>query len=145
MIRAVIDTNVFVSGAAGFQQGESTPGDIVRRWRRQEFVLIASAPIIDEIARTLATPYFLRQSTPDIRGELMDALVRDAKHAVLTSFVEGAASHPEDDLILATAISGRADYLVTGDRNLQRLGSYRSVSMVSPREFLAILPAELSC
>jgi predicted nucleic acid-binding protein len=58
--------------------------------------------------------------------------------------VHGIATHPEDDLILATAVSGRADYLVTGDRQLLALGSYQGVRIVTPRDFLAILEAEVS-
>jgi predicted nucleic acid-binding protein len=59
----------------------------------------------------------------------------------ITVEVRGVATHPEDDLILATAISARADYLVTGDRQLQALGSYQGVQIVSPRQFLTILQA----
>ena len=60
----------------------------------------------------------------------------------VTAQVQGVATHPEDDLILATAISGNADYLVTGDRQLLALGSYGGVRIVTPRDFLAILDAE---
>jgi hypothetical protein len=53
----------------------------------------------------------------------------------VTAIVRGAATHPEDDLVLATAVSARADCLVTGDRQLQRLGSYQGVSILSPALF----------
>jgi uncharacterized protein len=49
------------------------------------------------------------------------------------------ATHPEDDLVLAAAVSAEAGYLVTGDRQLQQLGRFRGVDIVSPRAFLAIL------
>jgi predicted nucleic acid-binding protein len=45
----------------------------------------------------------------------------------------------EDDAILATALSGKADFLVTGDRQLLRLGTYRGVRIVTARDFLTIL------
>ncbi len=57
----------------------------------------------------------------------------------ITVTVQGVASHPEDDLILATAVSARADYLVTGDRQLLALGTFQGVQIVSPRDFVAIL------
>jgi predicted nucleic acid-binding protein len=53
--------------------------------------------------------------------------------------VQGVASHPEDDLILATAVSAQADYLVTGDRQLLALGRYQGVEIVTPRAFATIL------
>lgn len=52
------------------------------------------------------------------------------------------ATHPEDDLILATAVAGNAEYLVTGDRQLLALGTYEGVRIVSAAEFLAVLEAD---
>lgn len=60
----------------------------------------------------------------------------------ITVVVSGVATHPEDDLVLATAVSGQVDYLVTLDRQLLSLGEYQGVRIVSTREFLAALPPE---
>jgi predicted nucleic acid-binding protein len=60
----------------------------------------------------------------------------------ITASVHGIATHPEDDMILATAVSGHADYLVTGDSKLERLGKYKSVTILSPRRFLETLVQE---
>jgi hypothetical protein len=59
----------------------------------------------------------------------------------ITVSVAGTATHPEDDLILATALSVGVDYLVTGDSKLQRLRSYQGVTILSPRAFLEALTA----
>ena len=53
--------------------------------------------------------------------------------------VHGIATHPEDDLVLATAISGGADYLVTGDAHLINLRVYKGVQICSPRDFLWVI------
>jgi predicted nucleic acid-binding protein len=53
--------------------------------------------------------------------------------------VQGIGEDTEDDLGLATAIAGQAEYLVTGDRHLQGIGAYEGVIIVSPRQFLTIL------
>lgn len=60
----------------------------------------------------------------------------------ITVEVHGVAAHPEDDLVLATALSGQADYLVTGDLKLQRLGTHQGVQILSPRAFLDVLERE---
>ena len=60
----------------------------------------------------------------------------------LTVQVAGVATHPEDDLILATAVSSGADYLVTGDRRLRAVGAYADVAILSPREFLTLLASD---
>jgi len=46
---------------------------------------------------------------------------------------------PDDDAILATAIAGRADLLVTGDKDLLVIGSYQGISIVTPADCLARL------
>ena len=53
--------------------------------------------------------------------------------------MSGVATHPEDDLILSTAIVSKADYLVTSDRQLLALGEYEGVRIITPRDFLTVL------
>lgn len=60
----------------------------------------------------------------------------------LTTEVTGVATHPEDDLILATAVASGVASLVNGDRKLRALGTFRGVSLLSPRGFLARLEDE---
>ena len=49
-------------------------------------------------------------------------------------------SDPDDDKFLATAVGGRADYLVTGDvGDLLHLREYKSVAIISPRDFISKL------
>lgn len=57
--------------------------------------------------------------------------------------VSGLASHPADDLVLDTAVSAGATYVVTGDGPLLRLGVVQGVTIVSPRHFLEILELNL--
>jgi len=58
------------------------------------------------------------------------------------SGILGVAADTEDDLVLATAISGSAEYLVTGDKPHQALQNYQSVAIISPRAFLDVLNEE---
>lgn len=53
--------------------------------------------------------------------------------------VTGVATHTEDDRILAIAVSGKAAFLVTGDTQLQKLGSFKGVTILSPADFLKTL------
>ena len=47
---------------------------------------------------------------------------------------------PDDDRYLECAVEGQAEYIVSGDRHLLALGSYRHISIVPPRAFLAVVP-----
>ena len=42
---------------------------------------------------------------------------------------------PDDDWVLATAVSGNCDMIVTGDQDLLLLGEYAGIRIVSPRAF----------
>ncbi len=136
MIAAVLDTNVLAS--ALLRRG-GIPDTILRNWRRRAFQLVLSEHILTELARTLEQPYF-QSRLPEGQAERDVTLLRQAARVVpLTSQVTGVATHPEDDLVLATALSGQATYLVTGDTQLQRLGTYEGITIVSPRAFLDLL------
>jgi uncharacterized protein len=141
-MRVVLDANVFASGVLGYRRPDSTPGEIVRRWRTRDFVLISSDHLIGEVERTLADPYFGLRIPASESTESIDALKQDAQLIAITVTISSVASHPEDDLVLAAAVSATADYLVTGDKQLQRLGAYQGVTIVSPRQFLTLLDAQ---
>jgi putative PIN family toxin of toxin-antitoxin system len=139
MKRAVFDTNLIASGLAGYRRDESTPGALLRRWFARDFTLVMSEPLLTEVKRTLAKPYFVATTTPANRTFMLSALREQTAWTDLTTIVSGIATHPEDDLVLATAVSASADYLVTGDGPLQRLRHDLTVPIISPRDFLTLL------
>lgn len=139
MIVAVLDTNVLAAGFAGSPRLDSTPGEIVRRWRRDAFVLVVSDPILTELARAFRRPYFTRRISAVEIDEAFVGLRTEARIQPVTVLVAGIASHAQDDLILATAVSAEAPYLVTGDKALLDLEAFRGTSLLSPRQFLEML------
>ena len=59
-----------------------------------------------------------------------------------THTVHGIATHAEDDLVLATALSAGTEFLITGDQKfLHRVPGYEGVRLLSPPEFLSLLEA----
>ena len=139
MIRAVLDANVLVSGIVAARLPTSTPGELMRRWRNQDFTLVVSDVILAETERTLTKPYFRRFLNP-AQAESAVRLVRSkAERVLITVAVSGVATHPEDDLVLATTVSAKARYLVTGDAHLEALRRFRGVTIVGPRVFLSLL------
>ena len=141
MITAVLDTNVLAPALRGVGNPANTLGELLRQWRDGRFQLVVSQHILDEVRRTLATPYFSRSLSEQEQLEAVTLLATEAVLTPITASVAGVATHPEDDLILATALSVGVDYLVTGDSKLQRLGSYQGVTILSPRAFLEALAA----
>ncbi|MGH2561939.1 MAG: putative toxin-antitoxin system toxin component, PIN family [Thermomicrobiales bacterium] len=139
MNRAVFDANVFASGFAAIRTSSSTPGELVRQWRVRRFALVLSDQVLEETRRTPRKPYFQQHLTAAQAASAVQLLRVKAERVLITVVIEGVATHPEDDLVLATAVAAKARYLVTGDKKLQRLRRYRGVTILSPREFLTLL------
>jgi len=133
---AVFDTNVL---ASGFVSQVSIPGRLLLLWTYGDFELFISEHILSELEHTFAEIYFRKRLTARQRAANITLLRREASVTLITAEISGVATHPEDDLILATAVSAGAGYLVTGDKKLQRLGTHQGVIIVSPRSFLDIL------
>jgi uncharacterized protein len=141
VIRAVLDTNTIVSGTI-VPVGIS--GQLLDAARAGKFSLFISPPIVAEAIRNLAHPRIARkyQLSPGDIDRVAFYLQHQTGYIPITASVHGVATHPEDDLILATALSAKAEYLVTGDRKLQALRTYEGVAIVSPRQFLELLQAQ---
>ncbi|MBI2759914.1 MAG: putative toxin-antitoxin system toxin component, PIN family [Chloroflexi bacterium] len=138
MIAVTVDANVV---ASGFVRPQSIPDAVLRAWLADLFTLMLSDPLIDEVERTLDPPYFAQRLTRTQRAANVALLRSRAVITLITVEVHGVTTHPEDDLVLAAAVSGHAAYLVTGDKKLQRLGAYEGVTILSPRRFVdEILP-----
>jgi uncharacterized protein len=141
MIRTVLDSNVLASGIVGIDVLNSTPGELIRRWRRHELIIVTSDHILQEVERALAKPYFSSRLSARQASGAMQLLKRRTEHTGIKVTVSGIATHPEDDLVLATAISAKVQYLITGDTGLQSLDSFRGVRIMSPARFMTHLPS----
>jgi putative PIN family toxin of toxin-antitoxin system len=140
-MKVVLDTNILASGAIS---AAGTVSRIIDAWRSGQFRLIVSAPILEELERTLQKPYFRRYLTEKQCSRFLKLLQRRATVSPITVSVHEIATHQEDDVILATAVSAKADYLVTGDSRLEQVGRYRGVVILSPRRFVETLKQEAS-
>ncbi len=135
-VSATFDANVLASAIVGLNRPGSTPGRLWTAWNAGEFVLIASDPILVELERTFRKPYFSQRLTSAEIERALAVLRARATIITISAVVQGVASHPEDDVVLATALSSDAEYLVTGDADLLALRLHENVSIVSPRAFL---------
>ena len=143
MLRVVLDTNQFVSSVL-VRQG--LPAQVLDAWRRREFLLITSSPIIAEIRSTLSYPRIRRKYplTDDDMERLATLLEQDALVVPGEIDATGAVpADPADDMVLACAVEGQADLIVSGDRHLLDLGEYQGIPIVTARQFLERLQSAL--
>ena len=140
MLRAVLDTNVIVSGTIA---KNGVPFRILEAWRRQEWSLVLSLAVLDEVQRVLRLPKIARKYR--LTGEEIDDTVRLLRlHATVVPgrlAIPPASRDPGDDPILACAIEGEAEYIVTGDKDLLTLERYQGIPIVTPVRFAALLEA----
>lgn len=143
MISAVLDANTITSGILGYRNPDSIPGEIIRLWRKGIFTLITSSHIRSEVKAVLQKSFFKKHLTQQEISRIQALLQFEAKQTLITEDIRKTATHSEDDLVLATAISAKAGYLVTGDGPLLRKvgNSYKGVKLVTPNNFLQILQA----
>ena len=138
MISAVLDANILVSGIL---VPAVIPARILLAAFAGVFSCFASEVIVREVLTTIGRDRVRHRYRvePARISQVQQFPESRAVLVPITADIRGAASHPEDDLILATAVSAQADYLVTGDRQLLVLGQYQGVQIVTPRAFATIL------
>jgi len=131
-VRIVLDTNVLVSGLIS---PHGPPAKLVDQFRRAEFVLITSSPQLHELRDVLARDCLRRFVRIEEAATLManlDSLgeiVRDALPNVRLS------PDPDDNLILATAIAGKADFIVSGDKgHMISLQEAEGIPIITPAQ-----------
>ena len=104
---------------------------------KSEFDLLISEQVMSELSTTLDLPWFAARVDPSNRNwpscRLHD---RSGNGRCLQRKSSGVASHWQDDLVLSAAVSGNADYLVTGDAEFRRVDEYQGVKIRTPAEFL---------
>jgi putative PIN family toxin of toxin-antitoxin system len=140
MIRAVVDSSVLYSA---FLKPTSIPAMVLAQARAGSFTLCLSRYILEEPATVLLRPK-ARRRVFDVAevAEFCNGLAEEGEMVISLPQLRAAPNDPKDDPIVATAVAGRADYLVTGDRrHLLALREYGSVRMISPRDFLELLEA----
>jgi putative PIN family toxin of toxin-antitoxin system len=138
-MRAVLDTNVIVSGLL-VPAGHSA--QVLRFWQQGRFVFVCSPALITEVAQVLGRQH-IRKHYPHITGESVTAIrLLLEKETVLVDpsrTIKAVTDDPDDDFLVATAVAGNARFLVSGDPHLLNLGCFRKVKMVTPKEFLSYL------
>ncbi len=135
-MRMVLDTNVLVSALI-------TPGgsadQLLQHWEAGDFVLVTSAEQLDEVERVLAYEKLHRFIRPDQSARLVTKVRHVAAFTGALPTVD-ISTDASDNLILATAIAGNANHLVTGDKgDLLHLKQINAVSVITIREAIQLL------
>ena len=125
----VVDTNVWISGLIF----GGKPGKIIELFAEKRLVVVSSEQLLSELRRKITErfPLFLPQL------ELLEASIRkDAEIVRLGGRTIRVSRDPKDDMFIETAVQGRCEYIVSGDKDLLVLRNYDTVEIIKPADFL---------
>jgi putative PIN family toxin of toxin-antitoxin system len=132
-VRIVADTNVLVS-ALIFPGG--SPETVYRLALEGRIDLVTSRPLLAELGRVLAEKFGWQAERAE---EAVAQLIRLAEIVEPQHRVTEVAADPADNRVLEAAAEGNADAVISGDRHLLALGSWRGIRIESPAAFLEAL------
>lgn len=137
ILKVCLDSNVLVSGML-FRHGN--PYKIISTWTKDQFELIISQGMLEEIFRSIKR---VRQHTKIKASEsyIQNTLWLLRRQKIVKPVKKSAIKirDPKDNLIISTAISGNADYLITGDNDLLVLKKHQKLKpliIITPEEFI---------
>lgn len=143
MIRVLVDTNVWISALLNPQ---GFPARVLNALKEGRFKLILSEPLVDELLDVLTRPRLVEKYglAPTDVAEFAALLEEKAERVEATGELR-ICRDPKDDMVIETAIQGKADYLVSRDDDVKRdlavvdhVEAY-GIRVVSVRQFIELL------
>lgn len=133
MIKAVLDSNIFISGILF----GGNPRKIIDLVIEGKIRLCISSDVLKEIKEVLERDKFgfssdiTRQIIIEIES-LSEFITPVKKHSVVTR-------DSDDNAIIDCAIEADADYIITGDNDLLSLKEYKNIKIISAADFMNII------
>ena len=136
-MRLVLDTNILVSSLI---RKDTPPYLLYRAWRQQRFDLLTSAHQLEEVEDVLARPRLQKYVSAEEAQELVRGLRTEAEQVDADRIEVTHSPNPDDNRILAIALAGQADYVVSGDRaDMLSLGEVEGIPVMTARQAVEIL------
>jgi len=140
MHRAVLDSSVLISA---FLTRGGVPDQVLDAAERGDLTLCLSGEILAETASVLLRAPKLQARYgfgPATAEAFCDGLAAMAEITANLPKLQAVPADPKDDMMVATAVAAKAEYLVTGDRkHLLSLRAYEGIQIVTPRKFLDLI------
>lgn len=130
--RVLIDTNVWFSGILY----GGIPEQVIRFCKQHSYI-ITSEYLIDELLnlfKGVKAPYKWRNA--------IERLLKRLSIVVEPAELPETSRDPKDDPVIATALAGKCDYIVTGDKDLLTLKRYKGTTIIAVTDFLNLEPVK---
>jgi uncharacterized protein len=140
-MRVLADTNLFIS----YLLHPGTQDKPIHRFFTAladgVFTLLMPQDLLNEIVMTVSAKPYLSARIPPADLAAFAALLTAMSEEipVIEQPLPRLCRDPKDDFLLAYALVGQADYLVTGDQDLLELGSVDAMRIVTPAGFIGLI------
>jgi putative PIN family toxin of toxin-antitoxin system len=128
--RVVADSNIFIS--ALLRGGK--PFELIELARDGRIELAITEEILDEIARVLSTKF--RVSAEDAR-DMREEISGFTRLIAATEALDVVKADTTDNKVLECAVAASSETVITGDRHLLELGTFRAIKIMTVSDFLA--------
>ncbi len=137
-MKAVLDVGQYVSATI---QAKGHPAQILAAWREDRFELFTSLPILQDLERVLGYPHIRKRHhwTDDEINFFVESFAMAASLTPGEIEVNAVEADPTDNKIVACAVEGHVDYIVSSDEHLVSLENFQGIPIVPLRRFLEIL------
>jgi len=141
MTKVVLDTNVLVSAILS---ATGKPAQILGLAREEKIELLFSASTTKELWAVLhyqrIMARFEKLKIPlSLVEEFFKGLIKASSIVLVNQEVDIIKDDPSDNVFLACALEGRANFIVSGDNHIKKLGQYQGIQIMDPTEFMAIM------
>lgn len=142
-MRALLDTNIFISYLLPSHQ-KGAIAAIVEAALSGAFTLLVPQELIEEFSRAVASKKYLARRISSQDADEFIRTLREVAEVIpsITDEIPAFTRDPKDDYLIAYALVGQADYIVSRDEDLLSLSRVEDVCMVNPVAFLAVLLKE---
>lgn len=134
-MKVVFDTNVLIS--ALITTGK--PKLLLQKAVNKQIQLITSKPILTEFSEVADDPRIRKYVAKEDIIAFLEIIGKVATVIRVKSRFKAIAEDPDDDIILRTAIDGKADVIVSGDKHLLSLGTFRGTRILTVNQTLTLL------
>jgi putative PIN family toxin of toxin-antitoxin system len=139
-MRVVFDTNVLIS--ALITTGK--PKELFRMAAEGQIQLVLSKGILEEFTEVSNDLRIRKYANQEDIVAFLRVIDRVAKITKVKSRFKVVNEDSDDDVVLRTAFDGKADYIVSGDRHLLSLVTFRGIRILTVNEMLTLLKEEKS-
>jgi putative PIN family toxin of toxin-antitoxin system len=135
VIRVVFDTNVLVSYLLTHRPPIATLIDV--HLEREDIVPVTAPELLKELDRVLQVPKLQRYYVEEERTRFVALLMVLSEVVELPETIPQMCRDPDDDRVIACAVAGNADVIVSGDDDLLVLEQVGEIPILSPADLLA--------